>query len=1026
MLTLHDLESNVRPRLSGLIPSCAKWLLTGVMGVVLATACWPVFAAAALQEQGTGQSLLFAAAALQEQGAGQSLQGRADQTYREALALVDKDDWAGAIEKLKEAHEIYLRLRDVPGEAKTERSLGWTYFLMGAENKDVALEHLNRSLDLCRSLADREGQGLALVYIGIVHHKTGDTKGALKPFEAALSLLPRSWLSQHGGLVLNMMGDGYYDVGDRQKAITTYKLALRFWAAHEDAGQVAATAEILGTIYLMEGNRGPALEHLELARRSWGEQKNVKREAAVIQSLAILSRDSGDYAEAAFYYDRALSMLQEAKLRPQEVEALNLIGVFYRSLGDPQRALPYHRQALRICADIKDPKAEADTNMHVAQTFRSMGDHLSARGPLQAALNSFKLLDNKDGVASALFYLGIVYEAAGEYQQALDFLQQSLSLARAAKDYAQASYVLRQIGGIYIRLGAREKALENLAEQVSLVEFVTEPRAKASMLFLLGINHSLLRNDRETIKYYGQALEIYRVTGDKERISEALAGMGAAYEFLGDFPQALKLYRESISAREELRTAARLEEAQAGIAGQNASTYQYAARLLMQLGQPEQAFELSERVRARNLLEQLGNARIDPRRGADPQLMQREQSLRAELNALEQQSAGAQPAPHTPEPPARAAQRLDALRGQYEAVLSQLVVSNPEYVSMRKVDPLTLAEVQKLLDKETTLVSYLVTIDKTQVFVITRDSFRAVTLPVGEQSLYETINTFRGFAENQTPHPPASRKLYGWLVEPLRPYLKTRLVGIIPHGVLHYLPFAALTDGRHYFGDEHTLFYLPSASVRPFLRRDRKPGGQTLLSMSQGRAEGAAVLTYADQMASEAAKIFGTTALTGRAATETALRERAGDSGIIILAAHGRLNTTNPLFSRILLAPDKEHDGLLEVHEVYRLDLKQAGLVVLSACQTQLGRRSQGDDIVGLNRAFLYAGAPTVVASLWSVNEQSTSELMVTFLKNLKSGMGKAEALRAAQAQTRAKYPNPYYWAAFVLTGDPGSATPGE
>jgi CHAT domain-containing protein len=131
----------------------------------------------------------------------------------------------------------------------------------------------------------------------------------------------------------------------------------------------------------------------------------------------------------------------------------------------------------------------------------------------------------------------------------------------------------------------------------------------------------------------------------------------------------------------------------------------------------------------------------------------------------------------------------------------------------------------------------------------------------------------------------------------------------------------------------------------------------------------------------------------------------------------------NPLFSRIILAPDKESDGILETHEIYDLDLKKVSLVVLSACETQLGVRSRGDDIVGLNRAFLFAGAPTVVASLWTVNDEATKILMTSFHTHLRAGRDKAESLRAAQVETRTKYPNPYYWAAFVLTGDPGPAS---
>jgi CHAT domain-containing protein len=281
----------------------------------------------------------------------------------------------------------------------------------------------------------------------------------------------------------------------------------------------------------------------------------------------------------------------------------------------------------------------------------------------------------------------------------------------------------------------------------------------------------------------------------------------------------------------------------------------------------------------------------------------------------------------------------------------------------------------------------------------------------------------RSFADLRDAGPlPAQRQLYAWLIAPLQSYLTTRLVGIIPYGPLHYLPFAALSDGRRYFGEEHTLFYLPSASVLPFIQQKRKGELSSMLAVGQGQAKGLPALAFAEQEAQQVAALYQTQALVGAAATEAAFLAGASTHNILHLAAHAQLNRANPLFSRIVLAPAGASDGALEVHEIYGLDLQRADLVVLSACQTYLGETSAGDDIVGLNRAFLYAGAPTVIASLWNVDDQATSRLMVAFYARLRAGVGKAEALRAAQAEVRAAYPHFYYWAAFVLTGDPGPA----
>ena len=158
-------------------------------------------------------------------------------------------------------------------------------------------------------------------------------------------------------------------------------------------------------------------------------------------------------------------------------------------------------------------------------------------------------------------------------------------------------------------------------------------------------------------------------------------------------------------------------------------------------------------------------------------------------------------------------------------------------------------------------------------------------------------------------------------------------------------------------------------------------------------------------------------------ASEARLQTSVSGAGVVHLAAHGSFNLDAPLYSAIRLAPGGDYDGRLEVHEVYGLELCAADLVVLSACETQLGELSAGDELVGLTRAFFFAGTPSVVASLWSVDDESTSLLMERFYAHLKGGMGKAQALRQAQLDVREKYPNPYYWSAFVLSGDAGAVS---
>src|SRR4030095_13012330 len=210
-----------------------------------------------------------------------------------------------------------------------------------------------------------------------------------------------------------------------------------------------------------------------------------------------------------------------------------------------------------------------------------------------------------------------------------------------------------------------------------------------------------------------------------------------------------------------------------------------------------------------------------------------------------------------------------------------------------------------------------------------------------------------------------------------------------------------------------------------YIRQNQRSGGGRLLALAYGEGEGLPFLRYANDEAQAVAKRLGADARIGGAATAAAFRASAGDYDILHLVSHYQPNTITPLFSSLILAPGEDASGLLELHEVYGMELKKADLVVLSVCQSNSGAHSRGDDITGLSRAFLYAGAPTVISSLWNVDDRATSELMTSCYKRLREGMSKAAALRAAQAETRAKpeYSHPYYWAGFVLIGQPGTTS---
>jgi CHAT domain-containing protein len=272
--------------------------------------------------------------------------------------------------------------------------------------------------------------------------------------------------------------------------------------------------------------------------------------------------------------------------------------------------------------------------------------------------------------------------------------------------------------------------------------------------------------------------------------------------------------------------------------------------------------------------------------------------------------------------------------------------------------------------------------------------------------------------------------LYQWLIEPVETYLPAAntntpaLLGIIPHDTLHYLPFgllhAASTEpSLPLLLDNYNLFSAPSAASLAYVLARRKPVDNSLLALANPSAPGAPFLAYAEREAQTVAALYQTEAQIGVEAGEGAFKQQAGHFGIVHIAAHSDLSSESPLFSAILLSEGGSDDGRLETHEIFNLDLTQTHLVVLSACETHLGQLSRGDEIVGIERAFLRAGAPSLLSTLWPVDDIATAYFMQSFYTHLRQDQPKAAALRLAQQETREAFPEPYFWAGVILVGAP-------
>ncbi|AOX01695.1 hypothetical protein BJP34_21645 [Moorena producens PAL-8-15-08-1] len=770
----------------------------------------------------------------------------------------------------------------------------------------------------------------------------------------------------------------------------------------------------------------------QAALKSWQEALGIYRElenqqgiAKSLGNLGVAYHSLGQYRKAIEFHQQSLSIEKELENRKGEADSLNNLGLAYRHLGQYGKAIEFYQQSLSIFQELEDRQREAKSLDNLGLAYRRLGQYRKAIEFHQQSLSIKRELEDRQGEAYSLGNLGIAYDQLGQYRKAIEFYQQSLSLARELEDRQWEAASLGNLGVAYRSLGQYRKAIEFHQQSLSLARELEDRQWEAASLNNLGSAYLILGQYRKAIEFYQQSLSLARELEDRQGQAKSLNNLGVAYGSLGQYRKAINFYKQAIKVKESIQGDIKVEEFKTSYANQQVNTYENLINLLWNQKDFETAFNYVERARAKAFLDQLANQKIDFRAGADSKLLEREQDLKAEINALSQQLITLRNRPKNQwdhETIAETENKRTALRKNYQNLLVQLKIQSPETASLKTVEVASLPQIQGWLDADTTLVEYFVTDERTLAFIITRNSFQTVPLNVTRQQLTEELTLFQDFADLDQPHPLELKNLHDWLIVPLQPHLNTTTISIVPHGILHYLPFAALTDGQQYLSDNYALLSLPSASILRYLPDKGKSTTGSLLALGDPTILGLSPLTHAQKEVETIANFFKTKALVGKVATESALRSRATQSGIVHLAVHGEYNLRNPLFSAIRLLEDTQHDGSLEVHEVYGLDLTSTtNLVVLSACQTKIGELSWGDEVVGLNRAFLYAGTPTIIASLWNVDDAATGLLMKQFYSHWQGGMNKAEALQQAQKDLRETYPHPYFWAAFSLTGDAGS-----
>jgi len=876
------------------------------------------------------------------------------------------------------------------------------------------------------------------------------------------------------------LGATYVAQGELRASVDLFADAAASARAVNDPALEASALFHLGSLYGLLGETRSSFHELNTALQIYRDLGDIRRQGATINALAVRFKDIGELARALPLYTEALSLARASgDVRAQPV-ALNNIGNLYYDLGSWREALQYFQQALPLWRQTKNQRGEAATLYNIGLIYHEQGELQRALPFFHQALSLARQGGNRPGEAMCLYRLGLASEDLGELDQALAYLKEALEIYSASGDRRRQAIALTYLGRIYARRGEFDKAFDHYEHALPLSRATAYRWGEALTLKHLGDARAACGEPLRALEDYANALAGFESVGHQVWRARTLVAMAETLDSAGQITEAHETIDEALTVIEQLQTNVTSRELKAAYLASVRKGYELSIDLLMRMhrADPAKRFDqvalhVSERARARSFLDLLKESGVEVRRSIASELLQRQRELRQRLTAkIERQVRLRESNPKSAGSEA-AASELAALTDDLEQIERKIRASNPHYAA--STDSLLHAgEIQQLLDRETVLLEYALGERRSFLWVISQDSVTSYVLPPRSviepvaRRLLELLNDRAVAVRNARLVGETSRSLTEILLRPAADRLQTKRLVIVSDGILHYLPFAALplwTDDSKPLIDRFELISVPSASTlaalrqqlasRPFapkalavladpvFRRDDPrtashtvtasrrrsidrsfsdgtrdtAAGASLARLPFTRREARAILAFVPRSARKEAFDFD-------ASRATALGSDLAQYRIVHFATHGFFNTEHPELSGLVLSlvdkNGKDQEGFLLTSDVFGMTLA-ADLVVLSGCRTALGREVRGEGITGLSRAFLFAGAARVVASLWKVDDAATATLMTHFYRGLLvDKLPVVAALRAAQATLRrdARWSSPYYWAGFVLQGD--------
>lgn len=990
---------------------------------------------------------------------------KAVECYKKAIELFSESPYfysalinsSRELKKLDET-ESYLKniLKNEPNNASAHYGMGFLYFKQ--KKWDEALQYSDKAIELNPNLI-------------LPYRLKCDVLESISKYKEMFALaLDKVKMCENRDPDLQIdfltrVSKAFGVFGKYQDSLEYDKKALNL---AREIGNKKSEGIILGNIGVHYGQIGEFQEALKYFNQKLTITKEIGdrgEEAHILTNIGVVTGWLGDFRKSLEWYKKALRIIEELANPVRKGWILGNIGVVYETLADYPKSLNYYHQALKIFKDIKNKENESWMLANIGAVTAKLGNNKEALEYFMRALKIMQETGDKKYEGWVLGTIGAIYKDLGELDDSLEYLKMALDIAREIGDRRLEITHLGNLGSVYQKIGEFDKSANCLNQGLKIAEQIEEKMSEADSLILLGILYRELKNLEKSIDYFNKALIKGNEMSAPRIVWNAEWGLALSYEIENKYYEAIKHFQGAINTVESIRGKLETEEQKIGFLREKVKIYEGLINLLFKLREKDKdsakeyvqkSFHVAERAKSRAFLDLIAEAKVAPTTGLPAGLESEEKNLQNQLTNIQQKLM---------DPKIKEAEReklyneLHAIESKYNDFILELRKKSPRYASLVYPEPYTLDKVQReLLDEKTFIIEFFIGEENSFLWVISKDRILWFDTFPSESEFFEKIASYQNQISQRRIKLDfhLGKELFDVLLKDALEQIPvaSHLI-IIPDGLLLRFPFEALVkelkkEKPRYLLEDFTITYAPSASVLGEIKTLQKEKidkpidffamGNPIIE-EEGKVESAAVeflrssgiqlisLPYAEEEVFSISDVYKNRGKKTEVYVEEKALEEVVKSGnmdqykVIHFATHGLIDDKVPTLSGILLAPSREpegDDGFLRLNEIFNLNLN-TDLVTLSACETALGKETRGEGMIGLTRAFFYAGARSIIASLWMVSDQSTSKLMEDFYRNYATGKKPQEALRLAKLKLLKSedifYNHPFFWAPFVIIG---------